>query len=324
MIDDGWKSRREVRRNTRSARFCLLAAIFATFAPINSAPASAQEIFDAVRSGDLNRVEELISKGDEMDVTGPVGTPLHLSALRGDAAVAHALIQGGATLDRVVPTVGSPLHAAANRGHTDVVSLLLEAGANPNIRDDNALTPLHFAAFEGYRPIVRLLIEQGADPNAIGRGTSGVSMSGFGFGETSALHLAKWSGHKEIAEDLIAAGARAEPIEDISDNLTGGDAERGRQLATNFCIGCHQLTSDGPVPPLAGVFGREVGKIDEYPYSDALAEMGGVWDEGRLFSFLRHPMLVAPGTKMIAKTTEDEAILADIVVYLKESADTPQ
>ena len=295
-----------------------------------NAEAFGQDIFDAVRAGDLDRVEQVISTGDDLEVLGPVGTPLHLSALRGDAAVANALIRAGAKLDKVVAPVGSPLHAAASRGHSEVVSILLQAGANPNVQDENALTPLHFAAFEGYRPIVRLLIQHGSDPNAVGRGTSGVSVSGFGFGETSALHLAKWSGHTDVVRDLEAAGAVAKPIENAADKLKDGDAVRGREFTASFCIGCHQLTSDGMIPgsrldgpSLAGVFGREIGQVVDYPYSDALSEMDGSWDEHRLFSFLRHPMLVAPGTRMIAKTTEDEATLADIVAYLKAAAENP-
>ena len=50
----------------------------------------AQEIFDAVRSGDVALVERLISEGAELDIVGPVGTPLHLAALRGDAKTGEA------------------------------------------------------------------------------------------------------------------------------------------------------------------------------------------------------------------------------------------
>jgi len=59
------------------------------------------------------------------------------------------------------------------------------------------------------------------------------------------------------------------------------DPEAGKELFASQCSGCHSLDKTRDGPPLAGVIGRKAGSIRDYRYSQALAQSGIVWSEGR-------------------------------------------
>ena len=48
-----------------------------------------------------------------------------------------------------------------------------------------------------------------------------------------------------------------------------------------------------------------------------MKRMGGEWTEPRLYSFIRHPMLTAPGTKMVFERVTDAQGIADLIAYLR-------
>jgi cytochrome c len=61
------------------------------------------------------------------------------------------------------------------------------------------------------------------------------------------------------------------------------------------------------------VVDRRIASEFEYPYSQALKQMQGVWSEDKLNAFIRSPSTFAPGTKMnfpgVADPEEREAII---------------
>ncbi|HTS34977.1 MAG TPA: ankyrin repeat domain-containing protein [Candidatus Solibacter sp.] len=85
---------------------------------------------------------------------------------RGDLARINAILDADPELMNEMggPGVRTALHAAVGAQKEESVKLLLERGANPNIRceGDNAF-PLHFACEKQNFPIIRLLVEHGAD-----------------------------------------------------------------------------------------------------------------------------------------------------------------
>ena len=106
--------------------------------------------------------------------------------------------------DRVGRT---PLHIAAERGDVAKMQELVDKGANVNapvrsseeMNSDWGDTPLHLAVRDGKIDAVRYLISRGADVKAANdRGVT-------------ALHLA--SHHPQVAEALIAAGAKLDAID---------------------------------------------------------------------------------------------------------------
>lgn len=89
------------------------------------------------------------------------------------------------------------LHDMAGEGASQKAALLLTHGADVNAIDDEfQSTPLGFAARWGRRQLVRLLLDHGADAAKAGTPWA------------TPLAWAEKKGHREIAADLRAAGAR--------------------------------------------------------------------------------------------------------------------
>lgn len=51
-------------------------------------------------------------------------------------------------------------------------------------------------------------------------------------------------------------------------------------------------------PPLDGLFDRQIGSYENYPYSDGLSEDKRTWNKQRLVRFLSDPQGAYPGTTM--------------------------
>jgi cytochrome c len=89
------------------------------------------------------------------------------------------------------------------------------------------------------------------------------------------------------------------------------------------CSLCHTLSSDGgnrAGPTLYKVFGRKVGTLPGYPYSDALKNADIVWNEktiGLLFGL--GPNHYMPGTKMPIQRIADPKKRKALIAYLKEA-----
>lgn len=87
-------------------------------------------------------------------------------------------------------------------------------------------------------------------------------------------------------------------VEISNANASIGDVPRG--LAQ--CAGCHQVDpNDGSEhvgPTLVGVMGREIGSVQGFEYSAALAELDGTWNETALGRFLMNTNAIAPGSSM--------------------------
>ena len=204
--------------------------------------ASANELHNEARRGDVEAVRSLLSNGaDVFELDNLVGTPLHWAAARGHSEVVRLLLEAGAPIDAIGPTVerftplqlaatggsiavveqllqagadlsygavdggGTALHIAAGKGHADVVALLLDVGANSNIEVNNgyATLPIHWAAAAGETEIVRLFLASGVSVD---------SPSGVG---TTALHLAAFAVHTETALFLIEQGANTEAYSEL-------------------------------------------------------------------------------------------------------------
>lgn len=109
-----------------------------------SPSASLTLLHRAVSYGSVQSVPVLIELGADVNAQNNCGdTPLNkLASIKGsDPAIAHALIKGGADIDRVENIYGrTPLHTAACNGRGDLVQLLIEAGADQTITDKQGMT----------------------------------------------------------------------------------------------------------------------------------------------------------------------------------------
>lgn len=204
---------------------------------------SAEEVLEAVKAGDLDRVRSAFAEAPDLAETKDGGLSLVLVALyhrHRDVAVAVAdakryvdLFEASALglAREVADLVGedpliveaisadgfSPLHYAAFFGNPKTVRVLLQRKADPDrVADTPArLRPLHSAAAAGSAESVRLLLEHGATPDA-------PQLGGW-----TALHAAARAGNAEMAQALLEHGA--DPDRASDDGTTPRDlaAEAG-------------------------------------------------------------------------------------------------
>ena len=83
---------------------------------------------------------------------------------------------------------------------------------------------------------------------------------------------------------------------------------RGEHLFER-CATCHTLGPEPFVGPgLEKVYGREAASGIDFPYSEALAVSGIIWDEAQLIAFLTQGEAYLPGINMVlTPMSEDDA-----------------
>lgn len=160
----------------------------------------ADSLSDAAASGDVDRIQALLTRGEDPNEADARGwTPLHYAAKgRHERAVALLLAHGAA------PDAGghlTPLHLAAGHGSVGSVCLLLDRGADANARVPSYGAPLNVVVGIGeawkceVEAIVTSLLSSGADPNLPD-----------GYGKTALMGAALMA-LDEVAEHLLEAGA---------------------------------------------------------------------------------------------------------------------
>ena len=152
---------------------------------------SADEIFEAIKAGDANRVSTLVA-GDSS-----------LAAARneqGISAVMWALYNQRRDLAELVsatqPSLGVAEATAMGRIE-ELGALVAEDPSRVGEHSPDGFTPLHLAAFFGQPAVVKWLLERGADPNAVAKNPTMVQ----------PLHSAVASGQIESVVALIDGGA---------------------------------------------------------------------------------------------------------------------
>jgi tankyrase len=111
------------------------------------------DIFDACRTGDLERVTELVHNDKRLaDVRSEFKlAPLHYASFDGHLPVVKLLLSKGVDVDSksVDGWGGTPLHVACVNGHLVIVKFLVSKGASLNAKTGRGYTPLHYAYAEG-------------------------------------------------------------------------------------------------------------------------------------------------------------------------------
>lgn len=160
-----------------------------------------QQLIEAARDKDLERVQELLGLGADINVEDGFfpETPLHAVFKKYpycDAELVDALIKAGADVNMLqYELYHSPLHLAVSNNCTDAAKALIKAGAEVNTTNLSHETPLSLAVGKGHQHITQILIDAGADANGQD------SLRG------PSLQKAISEGYPEIARKLVKAGA---------------------------------------------------------------------------------------------------------------------
>lgn len=150
----------------------------------------AQELIEAVKRGDEERVRAIVSMQPELADTlaGDISITL-LAIYHGHRSIARALVDQGASVD---------IFTAAALGNADRLAMLIASDrASVNSWSTDGWTPLALASFFGQREAARLLIAAGADLHAVGRNETA----------NTPLHAAVAGKRQELIELLIERGA---------------------------------------------------------------------------------------------------------------------
>jgi cytochrome c len=111
----------------------------------------------------------------------------------------------------------------------------------------------------------------------------------------------------------------------VGARLAQADLDAGAKDARK-CGACHSFEEGGAAkigPPLWNVVGRDIAAVEDFAYSDALAEKEGAWDYQNLDAFLAQPREWAPGTKMAFAGLKKPDERADVILYLRSLSNEP-
>ena len=218
--------------------------------------ATADELIDLIRAGNLAGVRAELSAGVDINTAAPDGStalqwavygeqeslvqilidtgadvsqanlygvrPVFLAAENGNGSILRRLLDAGADPNSVMPGDETVLMTAARTGEPNSVRLLLEAGADPNRREaTNGQTALMWAAANNNWQAVDLLLTHGADIHIRTDNPSRLGTRPFVYPPPTgftALLFAVREGHRESTRLLLDAGA------DVNDKVSDGQS----------------------------------------------------------------------------------------------------
>ena len=98
--------------------------------------------------------------------------------------------------------------------------------------------------------------------------------------------------------------------------------DAGRRVFAQ-CRSCHTVNEGGANrlgPNLYGVFGREIGTVSGFAYSQPVKDADFTWDAAQLDHWLENPRTFLPGNRMAFAGVRDAAQRRDLIAYLMVSS----
>ncbi len=134
-----------------------------------------------------------------------------------------------------------------------------------------------------------------------------------------------WTGgaDRRVRRWDAVAGRALGPVGQAGDvaQREGLDAHGARVFRA--CSACHSLTAEGSNmagPHLHGLFGRRMGSVAGYAYSDRLALGDITWTRETVADlFTRGPDVVTPGTKMPVQRVDNAEDMAALLRFLEQA-----
>src|SRR5579871_6301763 len=166
--------------------------------------------------------------------------------------------------------------------------------------------------------------------NKIAGAVLATGLAVFGLGELSNIifetHPAAKPGYAvNISAELAAAGGPAEAPDvppDWGTVLPKADVNAG-QTVSQKCLSCHNFQQAGP--NLWGVVGRKIATEPGYSYDQPMqdfAKQHPIWTFDLLYTYLKSPGTVVPGTKMTFVGLPSPQDRINIIAYLHSLGST--
>jgi ankyrin repeat protein len=161
-------------------------------------------LFCAAQNGHKEIVALLLRQGARADIRGDTysSLPIMVAASGGHLAVVELLLQhvGKEVLEEGDASNRTVLDYASSGGHETVVEFLLSQGASTDIGDGPGETPVMSAAWVGHLGVVKRLVD-----HTEGQGLEKKNIQG-----RTALHMAAYGGHEEVATYLLSRRAQTD------------------------------------------------------------------------------------------------------------------
>ena len=110
-------------------------------------PSDLTEFLVAVKEGDFDKVETLLSTGTDVKEALPNGmNGLHISCIAGLMQLADLLIRRGIDVNCEMANGLTPMHVAVQSNNQGMVGLLLAKKGNPNKPNHEGRTAVHWCA----------------------------------------------------------------------------------------------------------------------------------------------------------------------------------
>ena len=108
------------------------------------------KLFRAVEHNKIEKAQQLISKGANVNVVDQYGRTVLSMAIRfrNDYEMLKLLVNNGANVNAKTYRYGTVLHCAVQRFNYDAVQFLVDNGADINAKDPEGLTPIQRARRE--------------------------------------------------------------------------------------------------------------------------------------------------------------------------------
>jgi cytochrome c len=134
-----------------------------------------------------------------------------------------------------------------------------------------------------------------------------------------------WTGgaDRRVRRWDAVAGRALGPVGDAADVAPRDGLDPHGARVFRACSACHALNAEGgnmAGPHLHGLFGRRMGSVAGYVYSERLARGDIVWTPDTVADlFTRGPDVVTPGTKMPVQRLENAEDMAALLRFLAQA-----
>ena len=131
-----------------------------------------------------------------------------------------------------------------------------------------------------------------------------------------------------VPSQAASAGSTASVAEVLPDwgtVLPKADSAQGQKVADR-CQQCHDLSKGGPNkigPNLWGIVDRPRASHPGFDYSSAMQANHDPWTYDKLFTYLKLPAAMVPGTKMTFAGITSAQDRINLIAYLRTLADSP-